>query len=61
MRRSELEKLTTVSVRGELYVKVDEVVEALKAEKAEAEAASAETTTRRAVPRAVEPDKEGKA
>jgi hypothetical protein len=57
MRRSELEKLTTVSVRGELYVKVDEVVEALKAEKAEAEAASAETKTERSVPRRVDPEK----
>ena len=40
MRRSELEKLTTVSVRGELYVKVDDVLEALKAKDAEAKAAA---------------------
>lgn len=38
MRRSELEKLTTVSVRSRLYVAVDEVLELLKAKETEAKA-----------------------
>lgn len=40
MRRSELEKLTTVSVGGRLYVAIDEVLEALKAKAADAKEAA---------------------
>jgi hypothetical protein len=35
MRRRDIEKLKTVSIKGELYVHVGELVEALEAEKAE--------------------------
>lgn len=51
MRRSEIEKLTTVSVRGELYVKVDELLAALKAKEDEAKAAEKPAEPARAVPR----------
>lgn len=45
MRRSELEKLPTVSVKSKLYVEIDALLEALKAKEAEAQ------TEARALPR----------
>jgi bifunctional N-acetylglucosamine-1-phosphate-uridyltransferase/glucosamine-1-phosphate-acetyltransferase GlmU-like protein len=57
MRRSELEKLKTVSVRGELYVLIDDVVALAKAKDEEAKATEAEAPS---VPRRAD-DKPGKA
>lgn len=45
MRRRDIEKLKTVSIKGELYVHVGELVEALEAE------AEAQTEPARALPR----------
>lgn len=57
MRRSELEKLKTVSVRGELYVLIDDVVALAKAKDEEARAAEVAAPS---VPRRAD-DKPGKA
>ena len=62
IRRSEIEKLNTVSVGGYLYVRVDDVLEAIKAKEAEAKAeASAETEPARALPRQAEKPADKKA